>query len=127
VYGSQTAEADPADGPAGYTTQAAWAAGEAGCSGRIVPGVRADPTALAVDPLQAPPDELADAPVVLTTVSGSIVHRSGTVGGGVTDRDLRGLAARYPSYSLPRDTDSVAVGRVYPAAPPSPHDRTSTP
>jgi predicted amidohydrolase YtcJ len=63
----------------GYTTQAAWAAGEAGCSGRIAPGMRADLTAFAVDPLQAPPDELADAPVVLTTVGGSIVHRSATV------------------------------------------------
>ena len=43
--------------------------------------MRADLTALAVDPLQAPPDELADAPVVLTTGGGSIVHRSGAVGG----------------------------------------------
>ncbi len=65
----------------GYTTQAAWAAGEAGCSGRIAPGMRADLTAFAVDPLQAPPDELADAPVVLTTVGGSIVHRGTTVSG----------------------------------------------
>ena len=32
-------------------------------------------TTLAVDPLQAPPDEPADAPVVPTTVGGSIVHR----------------------------------------------------
>jgi hypothetical protein len=64
----------------GYTTQAAWAGGEAGSSGRIAPGMRADLTALAVDPLLAPPDELADAPVVLTTVGGSIVHRSATVG-----------------------------------------------
>jgi predicted amidohydrolase YtcJ len=65
----------------GYTTQAAWAAGEAACSGRIAPGMRADLTALAVDPLQAPPDELADAPAVLTTVGGNIVHRSAAVGG----------------------------------------------
>ena len=64
----------------GYTTQAAWAAGEAGCAGRIAPGMRADLTAFAVDPLQASPDELADAPVVLTAVGGSIVHR-GSVSG----------------------------------------------
>ena len=65
----------------GYTTQAAWAAGEGACSGRIAPGMRADLTAFAVDPVQAPPDELADAPVVLTTVDGSIVHRGDMVSG----------------------------------------------
>jgi predicted amidohydrolase YtcJ len=43
--------------------------------------MRADLTAFAVDPLQAPPDELADAPVVLTAVGGSIVHRAATVSG----------------------------------------------
>ena len=64
----------------GYTTHAAWAAGEAGRSGRITPGMRADLTAFAVDPLRAPADELADAPVVLTTVDGEVVHRGATVG-----------------------------------------------
>ena len=64
----------------GYTTHAAWAAGESGCSGRIAPGMRADLTAFAVDPLRADPDELADAPIALTAVSGTVVHRDATVG-----------------------------------------------
>ncbi|MDJ0395813.1 amidohydrolase family protein [Rhodococcus sp. G-MC3] len=58
----------------GYTTHAAAAAGESRTAGRIAVGMRADLTAFAVDPLAAPPDELADAPILLTTVGGSISH-----------------------------------------------------
>ncbi|MFH5211417.1 hypothetical protein ACHIPZ_24910 [Antrihabitans sp. NCIMB 15449] len=38
--------------------------------------MRADLTAFAVDPLTAPPDELADAPVLLTVVAGEVGHRT---------------------------------------------------
>jgi predicted amidohydrolase YtcJ len=60
----------------GYTSAAAWAAGEADVAGRIAVGARADLTAFAVDPLTTPGDELADAPVVMTVVDGTVVHRS---------------------------------------------------
>jgi predicted amidohydrolase YtcJ len=59
----------------GCTTHAARAAGEADTTGRIAPGYRADLTALSVDPVQAPADELADAPVRLTVTGGYVVHR----------------------------------------------------
>ncbi len=39
-------------------------------AGRIAPGYRADPTAFTLDPLTAPPDELADAPIRFTMVDG---------------------------------------------------------
>ncbi|PRY50192.1 hypothetical protein LY71_104229 [Geodermatophilus tzadiensis] len=65
----------------GYTSAAAWAAGEAGVAGRVEVGARADLTAFAVDPLVADPDELADAPVVATVVDGAVVHRSALVDG----------------------------------------------
>ena len=55
-------------------------AGQSEWSGRIAAGMRADLAALAIDPLQAAPDELADAPVVLKGVAGSVVHRDATVG-----------------------------------------------
>jgi predicted amidohydrolase YtcJ len=42
-------------------------------------GTRADLTAFAVDPLEADPDELADAPIRLTTVDGTVVHRDAAV------------------------------------------------
>jgi predicted amidohydrolase YtcJ len=58
----------------GYTSHAALAAGEAG-GGRVTVGGRADFAAFTVDPLQADPDELAEAPIALTVVSGTIVHR----------------------------------------------------
>ncbi|MCX4761972.1 amidohydrolase [Streptomyces sp. NBC_01275] len=60
----------------GYTTHAARAAGEESRSGRIVPGHRADLTAFAVDPLTAPPDELAQADIGLTVSGGRITHRA---------------------------------------------------
>jgi predicted amidohydrolase YtcJ len=62
----------------GYTTHAAHAAGESRRSGRIAPGLRADLTAFTLDPLRTDPDELADAPIVLTVVAGSVVHRDPT-------------------------------------------------
>ncbi|GEC08199.1 amidohydrolase [Streptomyces spinoverrucosus] len=61
----------------GCTTHAAYAAGESGTAGRIAPGLRADLTALAVDPVEAPADELAQAPVRLTVTGGHVVHRAG--------------------------------------------------
>ncbi|MEV6072168.1 amidohydrolase [Nocardia sp. NPDC052001] len=59
----------------GYTTHAATAAGQSALTGRIAVGMRADLTAFIVDPLQAPPDELADAPIALTVNTGRITHR----------------------------------------------------
>lgn len=59
----------------GYTSHAARAVGEEPIAGRIAPGFRADLTALAVDPVSAPADELAEAPVILTMTGGTVVHR----------------------------------------------------
>ncbi|MFF3940271.1 amidohydrolase [Streptomyces phaeofaciens] len=59
----------------GCTTHAARAAGEGEAAGRIAVGHRADLTALAVDPVEAPADELAEAPVRLTVTGGHVVHR----------------------------------------------------
>jgi predicted amidohydrolase YtcJ len=58
----------------GYTTHAAIAEGKGDSAGMIAPGCRADFTAFAVDPLAAPPDELADAPIVATAVAGTLTH-----------------------------------------------------
>jgi len=57
----------------GYTTHAARVVGEAHLGGRIAPGLRADLTAFAGDPLATPPDELPDLPVALTVVDGEVV------------------------------------------------------
>jgi predicted amidohydrolase YtcJ len=62
----------------GYTTHAAHAAGESHRSGRIAPGLRADLTAFTLDPVRTDPDELAAAPIVLTVVAGTVVHRDPT-------------------------------------------------
>lgn len=59
----------------GCTSHAAVAAGEAHIAGRVAPGFRADLTALGVDPVDAPADEIAEAPVRLTVTGGHIVHR----------------------------------------------------
>ncbi|UYQ60161.1 amidohydrolase [Streptomyces peucetius] len=59
----------------GCTTHAALAAGEAAVAGRIAVGLRADLTALGLDPVEAPADEVAEAPVRLTVTGGHIVHR----------------------------------------------------
>ncbi|MGW3268532.1 amidohydrolase [Streptomyces sp. NPDC001056] len=60
----------------GCTSHAAAAAGESTVAGRVAPGFRADLTALGVDPVHAPADELADAPVALTVTGGHVVHRA---------------------------------------------------
>ncbi|MFI6120102.1 amidohydrolase [Streptomyces sp. NPDC051064] len=59
----------------GATTHAALAAGEAAYAGRVAVGYRADLTVFGVDPVVAPADELAEAPVVLTVTGGQVVHR----------------------------------------------------
>ncbi|WP_418956709.1 amidohydrolase [Streptomyces tritici] len=59
----------------GCTTHAAFAAGEEAVAGRIAPGFRADLTAFAVDPVEAPADETAEAPVRLTVAGGRVTHR----------------------------------------------------
>jgi len=62
----------------GCTTHSALAAGEAGVAGRIAPGFRADLTAFGLDPVAAPADEVAEAPVRLTVTGGYVAYR-GTV------------------------------------------------
>lgn len=59
----------------GYTTHAAAAAGLSSVAGVIAPGRRADLSAFALDPLDAPPDEFAESPVPLTVVAGAVAHR----------------------------------------------------
>ena len=59
----------------GYTAAAAQAAGDEAMYGRLRPGLRADITAFAADPLTVPPDELPDVPVALTVVDGEVVFR----------------------------------------------------
>lgn len=70
----------PAMALAGYTTHAARANGLADQSGTIGVGMRADLTAFTVDPLAAPPDELAAAPIALTVVGGAVTHRDPAAG-----------------------------------------------
>ncbi|MFI9344533.1 amidohydrolase [Streptomyces sp. NPDC052773] len=60
----------------GCTTHAALAAGESAVAGRIAEGFRADLTAFGLDPVKAPADEVAEAPVPLTVTGGHIVHRT---------------------------------------------------
>ncbi|WP_306326662.1 amidohydrolase [Streptomyces venezuelae] len=60
----------------GMTTHAAVAAGEERFAGRIAPGYRADLTAFAVDPVEAPADETGQAPIRLTVAGGRITFRS---------------------------------------------------
>jgi len=64
----------------GYTTHAAWSVGEDEVAGTLEVGKRADLTAFAVDPLVAPPDEIVDAPIVLTVVDGAVSHHAAPVG-----------------------------------------------
>ncbi|QKW18710.1 amidohydrolase [Kitasatospora sp. NA04385] len=59
----------------GYTTHAARAAGESEHTGRIAPGLRADLTAFALDPLTADPDAFATAAVPLTMSNGVVTNR----------------------------------------------------
>jgi predicted amidohydrolase YtcJ len=54
----------------GYTVHAARVNGDEHVYGRLKPGLRADITAFAADPVQTRPDELPDLPVKLTIVDG---------------------------------------------------------
>ena len=60
----------------GYTSHAAWSVGHDDVAGTIEPGRLADLTALGLDPLTAPADELVDAPVRLTVVDGTVQHHA---------------------------------------------------
>jgi predicted amidohydrolase YtcJ len=57
----------------GYTTHAARVNGDEHVYGRLRPGLRADITAFAQDPVQTSADELPDVPVRLTVVDGRVV------------------------------------------------------
>lgn len=61
---------------AGYTTEAAYAAGEEAVSGRITPGHHADLAVFADDPTRVTPDDVAQLPVTATLVSGTFTHRT---------------------------------------------------
>ena len=58
----------------GYTTGAAAAVGDSALGGRIAPGLRADLTILAEDPVLVDADNLPDLPVRMTIVDGEIVY-----------------------------------------------------
>ncbi|MGW8887062.1 amidohydrolase [Streptomyces sp. NPDC055749] len=60
----------------GCTSHAAVAAGEQAYAGRIAVGHRADLTAFGLDPVEAPADELGEAPIRLTVTGGRVVHRA---------------------------------------------------
>ena len=61
----------------GYTRGAWRAVGEAAHAGRIAPGMRADLTGFAFDPVDCPADDLPGLPVRLTVVAGEpVVHLS---------------------------------------------------
>ena len=60
----------------GYTVWAATVAGDEELYGRLAPGMAADITAFAQDPVDTPADELPDVPVRLTVVDGEVVHRA---------------------------------------------------
>ncbi|MFI9550748.1 amidohydrolase [Nonomuraea endophytica] len=57
----------------GCTSHAALASSTESVSGRIAPGFQADLTALTLDPVTAPADELAESPVTLTMTGGRVV------------------------------------------------------
>jgi predicted amidohydrolase YtcJ len=58
----------------GYTTGAAATIGESALGGRIAPGLRADLTIMAEDPVLVAADDLPDVPIRMTIVDGTIVH-----------------------------------------------------
>jgi predicted amidohydrolase YtcJ len=60
----------------GYTHNAARAVGEDHRRGAIRPGLDADLTVFAADPVDVPARDLVDVPVLLTVVAGEIVHRA---------------------------------------------------
>jgi len=61
---------------AGLTSVAAYAVHEEAVAGSLAPGMRADLTAFSVHPLEAPADELTDAPFNLTMMDGRITHQA---------------------------------------------------
>jgi predicted amidohydrolase YtcJ len=61
----------------GYTAAGARIAGESDRGGQVIPGLRADLTAFAADPVDCDPDDLPALPIALTVVDGEIVHRGG--------------------------------------------------
>ncbi|MER5392691.1 amidohydrolase [Saccharopolyspora sp. NPDC002686] len=61
---------------AGYTTEAAYGAGEEQVSGRIRVGMRADLAVFDGDPLTCAPEDLPELPVACTIVDGRIVHEA---------------------------------------------------
>jgi predicted amidohydrolase YtcJ len=61
----------------GMTSHAAIANGDSDTAGRIAVGCRADLTAFTLDPVTAPADEVAEAPIRLTVSGGLITHRDG--------------------------------------------------
>jgi predicted amidohydrolase YtcJ len=60
----------------GYTVDAARVNGDEHVYGRLKPGLRADLTGLAQDPVDTDPDELPDVPIRVTVVDGDVVHDS---------------------------------------------------
>ena len=61
---------------AGYTVNAARAAGMSDQVGKLRPGLRADIVMWAEDPVMCPTADVIDLPVLLTVASGRIVHRA---------------------------------------------------
>jgi predicted amidohydrolase YtcJ len=59
----------------GYTTAAALTGGDGGRRGRLTPGLDADVTVMATDPVECDPDELLTVPVLATVVDGEVVFR----------------------------------------------------
>ena len=57
----------------GYTVHAARVNGDEQVYGRLKPGLRADITAFAADPVETHPDELPELGVELTVVDGRVV------------------------------------------------------
>jgi predicted amidohydrolase YtcJ len=62
---------------AGYTRAPAHVAGLEASTGRVAPGLLADLTVFAEDPLAVPPRDLPHVPVHLTVVAGQVRHRDG--------------------------------------------------
>ena len=60
-----------------YTVNNAWAAGEEGLKGSIIPGKLADLVVLGRDPFAVSPDELKDLEVRMTIVGGEVVWEDG--------------------------------------------------
>ena len=79
----------------GYTTHAAWSVGDEADTGSIEVGKLADLTAFAVDPLVAPPDELIDAPIMLTVVGVDLPRgrRAGCAFATRSPVTMRGISA----------------------------------